>query len=171
MKIIRWLDKHVEEVLMALFLTGVITMMSVHVFFRYVLKSPLTWTEECTRYCFIWFVYSGIGYGLRNATHIRINILEIFYPKIVPVFNLIQTVVTTAFFAYLIVPSIEVVVQTVQRNQFSPGMHLPMGCVYISVTLGLILGVIRGIQVLIDWVRTYILKRQDNGAAEGGMLE
>ena len=120
--VIHSIDKHVDEVLMALFLTGVITMMSVHVFFRYVLKSPLTWTEECTRYCFIWFVYSGIGYGVRNATHIRINILEIFFPKIVPAFSLIQTVITTAFFAYLIVPSIEVVVQTVQRNQFSPGM-------------------------------------------------
>lgn len=104
MKVIRWLDKHVEEVLMALFLTGIITMMSIHVFFRYVMKSPLTWTEECTRYCFIWFVYSGIGYGLRNGTHIRINILEIFHPKIVPVFSLIQAVVTTAFFAYLIPP-------------------------------------------------------------------
>ena len=52
---------------MALFLTGIITMMSVHVFFRYVLKSPLTWTEECTRYCFIWFVYSGIGYGVASV--------------------------------------------------------------------------------------------------------
>ena len=169
--VIHSIDKHVDEVMMALFLTGVITMMSVHVFFRYVLKSPLTWTEECTRYCFIWFVYSGIGYGVRNATHIRINILEIFFPKIVPAFSLIQTVITTAFFAYLIVPSIEVVVQTVQRNQFSPGMHLPMGCVYISVTLGLILGVIRGIQVLIDWIRTYILKRPATETVEGGVLK
>ena len=42
--VIHSIDKHVDEVLMALFLTGVITMMSVHVFFRYVLKSPLTWT-------------------------------------------------------------------------------------------------------------------------------
>lgn len=99
------------------------------------------------------------------------NILEIFFPKIVPAFSLIQTVVTTAFFAYLIVPSIEVVVQTVQRNQFSPGMHLPMGCVYISVTLGLILGVIRGIQVLIDWIRTYILKRPATETVEGGVLK
>ena len=158
MKAIRWLDKHVEEVLMAVFLTGVITMMSIHVFCRYVLRSPLTWTEECTRYCFIWFVYSGIGYGIRHGTHIRINILEIFFPKIIPAFSLFQTVVTTAFFAYLIMPSIEVVTQTIQRNQFSPGMHLPMACVYVSVTLGLILGVIRGIQKLIEWVRTYALK-------------
>lgn len=158
MKVIRWLDKHVEEILMAFFLTGVIVMMAIHVFCRYVLRSPLTWTEECTRYCFIWFVYSGIGYGIRHGTHIRINILEIFFPKIIPAFSLIQTVVMTAFFAYLIVPSIEVVTQTIQRSQFSPAMHLPMGCVYISVTLGLAFGIIRGVQALVDWVRTYVLK-------------
>ncbi len=50
-------------------------------------------------------------------------------------------------------------------------MHLPMGCVYISVTLGLILGVIRGIQVLIDWIRTYILKRPATETVEGGVLK
>ena len=133
MKVIRWLDKHVEEILMAFFLTGVIVMMAIHVFCRYVLRSPLTWTEECTRYCFIWFVYSGIGYGIRHGTHIRINILEIFFPKIISAFSLIQTVVMTAFFAYLIVPSIEVVTQTIQRSQIFPGHASPHGLrLYLS---------------------------------------
>ena len=60
-KVIRWLDQHFEEVLMAIFLSGVVIMMTTHVFFRYVMKAPLSWTEEATRYMFIWFVFLGMN--------------------------------------------------------------------------------------------------------------
>lgn len=59
------------------------------------------------------------------------------------------------------------IAQTIQRNQYSPGMHLPMACVYASVTVGLIFGVIRGIQVLVDWTHIYILKKPAKAVEEG----
>ena len=97
-----WLDKHFEETLMSVFLCGVVIMMTIHVFCRYVLQAPLTWSEEATRYMFIWFVFTGVSYGIRNGTHIRVNILEVFFPKVIPVFSLIQDVVGAAFVLYLI---------------------------------------------------------------------
>ena len=81
---LRWLDQHFEEMLMAIFLCGVVVLMTLHVFFRYVMRAPLTWSEEATRYMFIWFVFIGISYGIRNNTHIRVNIIEVLCPKVIP---------------------------------------------------------------------------------------
>ncbi len=76
-KALCWLDRHFEEVLMAIFLCGIVIMMTTHVFFRYVMRTPLTWTEEATRYMFIWFVFMGFSYSIRNDAHIRVNIIEV----------------------------------------------------------------------------------------------
>jgi TRAP-type C4-dicarboxylate transport system permease small subunit len=156
-KILTAIDKHVEELLMAISLSGVVIMMAVHVFFRYVVKSPLTWSEEATRYLFIWFVFLGISYGIKNDTHIRVNIIETLYPKVVPIFNKIQFIVTTLFVLYLLPASYKVLQQVNMRHQISAGLHLPMEYVYGSLFLGLCLSVIRIIQKLV----LYFTKRKD----------
>ena len=53
---LRWLDQHFEEMLMAIFLCGVVVLMTLHVFFRYVMRAPLTWSEEVYVHlvCFYW---------------------------------------------------------------------------------------------------------------------
>lgn len=141
-----WLDQHFEEMLMAIFLCGVVVMMTIHVFFRYVMRAPLTWSEEATRYMFIWFVFMGVSYGIRNNTHIRVNILEVLCPKVIPVFGLIQDVVGAAFVFYLLPAAWRSICMLAERNQTSAGLHLPMVFVYGALMLGLCLSVIRILQ-------------------------
>lgn len=43
------------------------------VFMRYVLGSPLVWSEELARYLFIWVSYLGWVFATRGGTHIRIS--------------------------------------------------------------------------------------------------
>lgn len=145
-KVLMWLDRHFEEVLMSVFLCGIVIMMTIHVFCRYALRHPLTWTEEATRYMFIWFVFMGVSYGIRNGTHIRVNILEVFFPKVVPVFSWIQDIVGAAFILYMIPAAIAGVQTQIVRHQISAGLHLPMQFVYSSLMLALFLSVIRIIQ-------------------------
>ena len=47
--------------------------MLLQIFFRYVLNSPLVWTEELCRYLFVWICFLGWTIALRRGTHIRIN--------------------------------------------------------------------------------------------------
>lgn len=144
---LRWLDQHFEEVLMAIFLCGIVVLMTTHVFFRYVVRAPLTWSEEATRYMFIWFVFIGVSYGIRNKTHIRVNIIEVLCPKIAPGFSLIQDVVGAAFIFYLLPAAVRSMQQLAARNQTSAGLHLPMIFVYGALMCGLCISVIRIIQV------------------------
>lgn len=148
-KILSAIDKHLEEVLMAVSLLGVVIMMSVHVFFRYVVKAPLTWSEEATRYLFIWFVFLGISYGIENDTHIRVNIIETLHPKVIPVFSKVQFIISTAFILYLLPASYKVLQQVHMRHQVSAGLHIPMEYVYGSLFVGLCLSVIRILQKIV----------------------
>ena len=165
MKVLRWLDEHFEEVLMSVSLIGIVVAMSVHVFFRYVMKDPLTWTEECTRYLFIWFTFSGFGYGIKHESHIRVNIIETFCPKIIPVFSWIQDIVTLAFVIFMLPAGWASLQYFATHNMTSPGMGIPSWIVYASLFFGLIMGVIRMIQRIILRVTKHDTTDKEDAAA------
>lgn len=43
------------------------------VFMRFVINSPLVWSEELSRYSFIWLSMLGWVYATKNGSHIKIN--------------------------------------------------------------------------------------------------
>ena len=43
--------------------------------------SPLAWTEELTRACFIWMVFAGVAAGIRHADAARVTVLLHYFPK------------------------------------------------------------------------------------------
>jgi TRAP-type C4-dicarboxylate transport system permease small subunit len=52
----------------------------VSVVFRYVLNSPLAWTEELASMLFAWLTFVGAYAGFRFRSHIAIDTLVIFLP-------------------------------------------------------------------------------------------
>ena len=53
-RIFHWLDENLEEFLLVIGLIAMTLIMGVQVFCRYVLGMSLSWSEELTRYIFIW---------------------------------------------------------------------------------------------------------------------
>ncbi len=45
------------------------------VFFRYVINSPLSWTEEISRYLMIWGASVGISLGVRSEEHVGLTVI------------------------------------------------------------------------------------------------
>jgi TRAP-type C4-dicarboxylate transport system permease small subunit len=61
---------------MCAILFGVMTIVViVGVFFRYVVNSPLSWTEEVSRYLMIWGASVGISLGLRAEEHVGLTVV------------------------------------------------------------------------------------------------
>ena len=52
----------------------------VSVVFRYVLNSPLAWTEELASLLFAWLTFVGAYVGIRSRSHISIDTLVVFLP-------------------------------------------------------------------------------------------
>ena len=53
-RVFHWLDENLEEFLLVIGLIAMTLIMGIQVFCRYVLGMSLSWSEELTRYIFIW---------------------------------------------------------------------------------------------------------------------
>lgn len=98
------MDKMVNILVVSLFLI-VFASVLLQIFLRYVLNSPLTWSEELSRYLFIMICFLGWTLATRNRTHIKVNfILEALPQKIrftVKIFIQILVLVFTVALIYL----------------------------------------------------------------------
>jgi TRAP-type C4-dicarboxylate transport system permease small subunit len=66
---------HVEGLLIFLAFAGLVGVMLLQVFFRFVLSSPLDFTEELSRIFMIWLVFIGGARALYTAEHFIVDVL------------------------------------------------------------------------------------------------
>ena len=157
MKGLRWLDKHIEEVLLVVFSVIMVTAIFMQVFMRYVLGSSLAWSEELARYCFIWLVYLGISYGVKKQRHIKVDVVLILLKdKWKVVLNIIANLIFLAFAIFVIVYGYSIASRLLAFGQTSPALQLPMGLVYLATPIGMGLTAFRLIQQLVQLVRTLL---------------
>lgn len=69
-----WVTRAVEaiSILLLLVLVGLV---SAQVFMRYIMDSPLIWSEEAARITFIWVTFIGAGLAFQRRENLRIQIL------------------------------------------------------------------------------------------------
>lgn len=77
MKAVHFAEKWV---LITLIIMSVITAF-LQVFFRFILGKPLSWSEELTRYLFVWMGMLGTCVALRFDSHFRMDILVLLVPQ------------------------------------------------------------------------------------------
>lgn len=65
----------IEYHLLWVLLGTIFSVLTATVFFRYILASPITWTEELLTMVFTWMVFIGSSAALATHQHIRIDIL------------------------------------------------------------------------------------------------
>ena len=146
MKIVKWLDDNLEEKLMALFLWAIVVIMGIQVIMRYVVRSSLSWSEEVSRYLFVWMVFIGISYGVKKGSHMRIDMLEHFFPKLKNVLGILADACFLAFAVIMIKPGIKVINAIKLSGQTSPAAGIPMHYVYTVLLIGFSLVIIRTVQ-------------------------
>ena len=61
------------EVLIVLMLIAMVIMVGGNVVLRYVANSGILFSEEMSRYCFIWLTYLGAMVAMREGRHLGIN--------------------------------------------------------------------------------------------------
>ena len=61
-KALQWLDENLEEVLLVIALAAMAVIMGIQVIARYIFGASLSWSEELTRYIFIWAGFLSVSY-------------------------------------------------------------------------------------------------------------
>lgn len=158
MKIIRWLDEHIEKVFLVFFSVIMVTVIFLQVIMRQ-LDHSLSWSEELARYCFIWLIYIGISLGVKEQKHVKIDAVLVFLNKKgQTVLQFIANLFFMAFAVYVLIFGYELANQLLQFGQKSPALQIPMGFVYMATPVGMGLTLIRLVQNQIKLIRTFMDK-------------
>ncbi len=75
------IDRGLRVIALMLF-AAIFVVVLLQVFFRYVLNSPLIWTEELARYLFVWLCFVGWVIAGRGGHHIAIGLLRDRLPPV-----------------------------------------------------------------------------------------
>lgn len=159
MKLIRWLDENLEETLLIILLVLMSVVMGIQVVSRYLLNASLSWSEELTRYLFIWSAFLSISYCIKKWISIKIDQIMNLCPKSVYVFlQLILNIVLCLFFAYLSNHAYQYLLDSIASAQRSPALGIPMYLVQSAPLTGFVLAMIRSFQqILLELVNVKAL--------------
>lgn len=131
-----------EDWLCVLLLVGILAVMALGVFFRYVLNDSLSWTEEVARYGLVYITYLGCATGIRRRSHIRIDLIERVLPaRLERPLAILVDLLTFAFLAIMLVLTWRII--DILWASRSTAVQIPMGWVYGALLLGFGLSLIR----------------------------
>ncbi len=162
MKALKWLDDNFEEVVLTILLVIITCVMGLQVFCRYILNNSLSWSEELTRYLFIYMAFISIAYCTKKWISIRIDqLINMFSNKVFCIMQFILNIVLTAFFAYMTYHAFIYLLQGIHSKQLSPALEIPMWSVQLAPFIGFLLATIRSFQQILIEGRKLINKDWD----------
>jgi C4-dicarboxylate transporter, DctQ subunit len=107
------------------------------------LGHPAPWTEEGTRFMFIWMIYLGLGIGFRKGESARVTQFLAWMPRIVQrMSKWIYLATSAGFFVFMLVTGVQLTIQQMVMNELGSALMIPMWligvCVPVSACLGLL---------------------------------
>ncbi|MCG6658224.1 TRAP transporter small permease [Halomonas campisalis] len=119
------------------------------VFARFVVGSPLYFSDEIARFAMIWLTFIGAGYAYRKGLLISVDIvLEFTGPRISRLLRVL-IILASALFAFILVKyGFELVGRV--ANQTAPSTRVSMMWPYLAVPAGGIVILINSVALLID---------------------
>ncbi|WP_060679876.1 TRAP transporter large permease subunit [Virgibacillus halodenitrificans] len=151
-KFIGILDRRFEEVLIvAGFLTFII-LINLQVINRYALPfidiaNITTWTEEISRYIFIFVSFLGASLAIRKGESIEVNVVMNRFPDHVQRAVKVANSLFMLYFSYIMLKyGAELITFQLSTHQSTPALSIPMAIPYSAVPIGFGLMIIRLIQ-------------------------
>ena len=128
------MDRFINGIL-ALIMGSMTILVFSSVVLRYVLNSPVTWSEELASLLFAWLTFVGAYVGFRTHSHIRIDTLTMFLPA-----GLRSGIRRAVEAGVLVVLSVFIwqgfsLVTTTWSLEF-PAMEISRGYLYLSLPIG-----------------------------------
>lgn len=143
-KAIHWLDEYLEECFMVIFLMAMTLIMGIQVFSRYILGASLSWTEEITRYLFIWSAFLSVSLCTKKCISIKIDqFIKLFPKRGKSLWKVLNLTAEFIFFVYLIPYAYLYLKATVESGQTSPACGIPMYYVQAAPLVSFVLTALR----------------------------
>ncbi len=120
------------------------------VFFRFVVRSSLPWSEEVARYIMAYAIFIGAAIAAKEGAHIGILAVVDKFPKSAEKYTRTFAMLVSFFFSIVLIYLAFLIVQfLVNTGQKSPALRIPIWMAYLSVPLGAVLMSIRFFQAAV----------------------
>lgn len=147
MKFLKMLNNHFEEYLLVLLMVAEVIIVFAQVITRFILKSPLAWSEEIARYMFIWLVWIGAAYATKENKNIKIDLLSSKFTGAMKVFaDIFVAVLFIGLMMFMLYTSGKVTYTVYASKSIATGSHMPMWIAWFSLPLSMALMTFRFIQ-------------------------
>ena len=148
------IESYICQALLSFFVVVLFLQISLRVAFDIVIP----WSEEISRYTFVWFVFFGAAYAARLSAHNRVTIQFKLLPKRVADYcMLFSDVIWITFNCVMVDKSLEVIRELGEFKFHSPALHWSMEYVYWIFPISFSLMTIRIIQV--NYIK-FVLKQE-----------
>ena len=147
-KTLKYLENNLEMILLCFF--GAICLISVLLqIVARVTKISLPWTEEVSRYCFIWITFVGMSFAIKHKINISFEMISSrLKGKTRIIYNIVVDVLEIVMFAIVFWLSIQFVEKSAGR--LAPALNISKNIVNISAPIGVGLCILRLIQDIVD---------------------
>ena len=144
------LDKiqNIINTITGIMLFTMVCIVFVQVIMRYLMGHSISWSEELTRYMFVWMIYAGVTLGIKSGIQIKIDVVDMIFKgnaiKTVRILEHILTIVAILFAAYGSIMLIKVGFRAT-----SPSLHVPMWIMYMVFPVGFLLDLVETIRRIV----------------------
>lgn len=144
------LDKiqNIINTITGIMLFTMVCIVFIQVIMRYLMGHSISWSEELTRYMFVWMIYAGVNLGIKSGIQIKIDVVDMIFKgnaiKTVRILEHILTIVAILFAAYGSIMLIKVGFRAT-----SPSLHVPMWIMYLVFPVGFLLDLVETIRRIV----------------------
>lgn len=149
-----WIERHLEEVVCGLLMSVMVISIFGQIVMRSIFSAPFVWAEEVSIYSFIWFLYIGASYAVRERAHIRVLGAILLLSRLPRnAVLVISDLVWLALTGWLFFLGLELVKSMSSRSFYSPALGLHQMWTYSILPIGFGLMFARLLQVYWIWFR------------------
>jgi C4-dicarboxylate transporter DctM subunit len=156
-----WLDENAEKPFLCIGLLAIILIITFQTAYRYLIvnfsdtASAAVWTEELSRFIFIWISYLAVPLAIKNRENIRVNILyDKFSPKWQSIFWVVNDLCFFFLSVYVTCLGVHMIGEGMRYPQMAPAMQIPYYIPYSIIPLGFALISFRLLQDIFREVKT-----------------
>ena len=125
-------------------LITITVLVCLQVFFRYVLNSPLAWTEDWMVYTFCWLIYMAAAACVKTRGHLQVDLLYDRLPQgTQKIVTLLNDIVWLGFSLVMVYSSFVMVKMQYTKHIVEVASKIPTWVGYFAVTFGMGLMAIR----------------------------
>ncbi|MCD7877405.1 MAG: TRAP transporter small permease [Cloacibacillus porcorum] len=149
MKVLKWIIRYLEEIVLGLLLTIITCSIMSQVVMRYIFNASLPWPEEVSRYAMVMMCFMSICFCIKYHSALKIDSIVMFLPiKMQALVTVVCNILFMVLLAYLFYGGYQVTSDAFENTNLTPALGIKLGNIYTVALLSILLAIFRLLQVI-----------------------